>query len=156
MILRLVAVGRMKDKALGEACAMYAKRVRHYFKLELVEVREAGLKEKRTSAARGDEGKALLRRIPDSSKVVALTREGESETSSQFASRLRLWRDEASDVTFVIGGAHGLDESVLRRADWRLSISSMTLPHELARVTLLEQIYRACTILRGEPYHKGG
>jgi len=156
MVLYLVTVGRMKDSSIREACLEYVARLRHYVKLELIEVRDAGRRDNRAALAREDEGKALLNAIPEVSQVVALTRLGSTETSSQFAMRLEVWRDRDMDVAFVIGGAHGLGENVLNRASHRLSISSWTLPHELARLTLLEQLYRACTILRGEPYHKGG
>ena len=156
MVLYLVAVGRMKDSSIREACLEYVARIRHYVKLELIEVRDGGRRDNRANLAREDEGKALLKAIPEVAQVVALTRSGSTETSSRFAKRLEVWRDRGMDVVFVIGGAHGLGESVLNRADHRISISSWTLPHELARLTLLEQLYRACTILRGEPYHKGG
>ena len=156
MVLYLVTVGRLKDGAIREACNEYVTRVQRYVKLEVAEVRDGGRRDNRAALAREDEGKALLKAIPASSQVVALTRSGETETSSQFAERLEGWRDRGLDIAFVIGGAHGLDEAVLKRANHRLSLSSWTLPHELARLTLLEQLYRACTILRGEPYHKGG
>ena len=156
MMLHLVAVGRLKNGPIREACGDYVARVQRYLKLEVVEVREGGRRDNRAALAREDEGKALLKAIPGSSQLVALTRLGTAETSSKFAGRLESWRDRGLDVVFVIGGAHGLDENVLKRANHQLSLSSWTLPHELARLTLLEQLYRACTILRGEPYHKGG
>lgn len=156
MTLYLVAVGRLKDGALREACGNYVTRVQRYVKLEIIEVRDGGRRDNRSALAREEEGKALLKAIPETAQVVALTRLGKAESSSQFAGRLEGWRDRGQDVAFIIGGAHGIDESVLKRANHQLSISSWTLPHELARLTLLEQLYRACTILRGEPYHKGG
>ena len=156
MTLYVVAVGRLKDGALREACDNYITRVRRYVKLEVVEVRDGGRRDNRSALAREEEGKALLKAIPGTTQVVALTRMGKAESSSQFAGRLEAWRDRGQDVAFIIGGAHGIDERVLRRANIQLSLSSWTLPHELARLTLLEQLYRACTILRGEPYHKGG
>lgn len=156
MVLYLVTVGRVKDGAIREACNDYVARVQRYAKLEVVEVRDGGRRDNRAALARESEGKALLKAIPGSSQLVALTRLGTAETSSKFAGRLESWRDRGLDVVFVIGGAHGLDENVLKRANHQLSLSSWTLPHELARLTLLEQLYRACTILRGEPYHKGG
>ncbi|MFC1639598.1 23S rRNA (pseudouridine(1915)-N(3))-methyltransferase RlmH [Gemmatimonadota bacterium] len=156
MVFYLVTVGRLKDGAIRDACLDYFTRVQRYVKLELVEVRDGGRRDNRAALAREEEGRALLKAIPASAQVVALTRVGKAETSLQFAGRLREWRDRGLDVAFVIGGAHGLDEELLKRANHRLSLSSWTLPHELARLTLLEQLYRACTILRGEPYHKGG
>ena len=156
MVLYVVAVGRMKDSSIREACIEYVARVRRYVKLEVFEVRDGGHRDSRAALAREAEGTALLKAVPEGSQIVALTRLGTAETSSRFAKRLDGWRDQGMDVSFVIGGAHGLDEGVLNRATYRLSLSQMTLPHELARLTLLEQLYRACTILRGEPYHKGG
>ena len=156
MALYVVAVGRLKDGALREACDNYITRVQRYVKLEVVEVRDGGRRDNRSALAREEEGKALLKAIPGTAQVVALTRLGKAESSSQFAGRLEVWRDRGQDVAFIIGGAHGIAERVLRRANIQLSLSSWTLPHELARLTLFEQLYRACTILRGEPYHKGG
>jgi 23S rRNA (pseudouridine1915-N3)-methyltransferase len=98
----------------------------------------------------------LLRAVPSDALLVALTRDGQEMTSVDFARHLEEWQRRNRDVAFVIGGAHGLDAAVLDAADQRLSLSPMTLPHEIARLTLLEQLYRACTIIRGEPYHKGG
>ena len=156
MVLHLVTVGRLKDGAIREACNDYIARVQRYTKLEVVEVRDGGRRDNRAALAREEEAKGILKAIPGTSQVVALTRLGSAETSSQFAGRLEGWRDRGLNVAFVIGGAHGLGDEVLKRANHRLSLSSWTLPHELARLTLLEQLYRACTILRGEPYHKGG
>ena len=146
----------MKDSALRDACNAYASRIRRHGKLEIVEVRDGGQTDKRAAVARRDERQSLLKAIPDGARIVALTRLGKAEASSQFAKRLGDWRDQGLDIAFVIGGAHGLAEDLLNRADFRLSISHMTLPHELARLVLLEQLYRALTIMRGEPYHKGG
>lgn len=156
MALHLVTVGRIKDRSIGDACERYVARVKRYMKFDVTEVRDAGRRDSRAGLAREEESKALLRAIPATSQLVALTRSGKEETSSRFARRLEGWRDGGVDVGFVIGGAHGLDERVLSRAHHLLSISKWTLPHELARLVLLEQLYRACTILRGEPYHKGG
>ena len=147
MVFHILAVGRVRDAALREACEKYASRAERYFKLKIVEVRDAD--------TRRLEGEALLRKIPPGTTAVALTREGESEDSPGFADRMTRWQRDAHDVFFVIGGAGGLDAAVLARCDGKLSLSRWTLPHELARVVLLEQIYRAGTILKGEPYHKG-
>lgn len=156
MAFHLVAVGRMRDNSLRDACLAYADRIRHHMNFDIIEVRDSGRRDKDAALARAEEGNALLKAVRKGARVVALTRLGKSETSSQFAARLGGWRDRGMDVAFVIGGAQGLDAEVLARADFQLSLSRMTMPHELARLTLLEQLYRACTILRGEPYHKGG
>lgn len=155
MIVRVVAVGRVRNAAVREACDAYAARIRRYQRLEIREVREAGRRERDAAAARRLEGAALLAAVPPGSHIVALTRGGEARTSEELAGLLNRWREQAHDVAFVLGGAHGLDAALLDRAHLRLTLSHMTLPHELARLVLLEQLYRAMTILRGEPYHKG-
>lgn len=156
MVLRVVAVGRVRDAALREACARYASRAARYFRLEVVEVRDAGRGARDPAAARRAEAAALAAAVPDGSRLVALTRAGRAESSEAFAQRVARWREEARDVALLLGGAFGLDPRLLDRCDDTLSLSALTLPHELARLVLLEQLYRAGTILRGEPYHKGG
>ncbi len=155
MRLHLLAVGRLKDAAAREACHDYAKRIRRYQKLEVQEVREAGKADRDAVHSRRIEGEALLRRLPSGARLFTLTRAGTAYSSEELANALERWREGARDVAFAIGGAHGVDETVLRNSEGTISLSSMTLPHELARLLLLEQLYRACTILRGEPYHKG-
>ncbi len=156
MKLHVVAVGRMRDCFLRESCREYAIRVRRYVKLDISEVRQGRRRKKRGGDSLEEEGDALLSAVPNNFVIVALTRVGHAEDSKRFAKRLEKWRDSGMDVAFLIGGAHGLSDTVLRRAGLQLSLSKMTLPHELARLNLLEQLYRACTIMRGEPYHKGG
>jgi len=102
------------------------------------------------------EGERLLARIPDGAEVIALTRDGAAWSSRRLADHLgKRALHGLGDVVFVLGGAWGLDQAVLARAPRRLSLSAMTLPHEMARLVLAEQLYRAGTILRNEPYHKG-
>jgi 23S rRNA (pseudouridine1915-N3)-methyltransferase len=155
MAVYLVAVGKLKNAALRNACEDYYKRVRNYLKLEVCEVRDGGRTDRDAEAARKSEGKALLKAVPGGALVVAVTRTGRASSSSELAGQLEQWRREDRDVVFLVGGAHGLDAAVLAASDLRLSLSAMTFPHELARLVLLEQLYRACTISRGEPYHKG-
>lgn len=155
MRVRLVAVGRVRDPALREACDGYAARIGRYQRLQVTEVREAGRRDQDADTARRLEGATLLAAVPVESRLVALTRHGKAWSSEDLASALERWQMEGRDVAFLIGGAHGLDDDVVRRADVPLALSSFTLPHELARLVFLEQLYRACTILRGEPYHKG-
>jgi 23S rRNA (pseudouridine1915-N3)-methyltransferase len=155
MRVRLLAVGRVRDPSLRRACDGYASRIGRYLRFVADEARDAGRQDADADAARRSEARTLLRSIGSSDIVVALTRVGEAVTSEGLAQRLEGWQVAARDVSFVLGGAHGLADPVLERADVRLSLSAFTLPHELARLVLLEQLYRACTILRGEPYHKG-
>ena len=155
MRLHLVAVGRVKDPALREACDGYATRIGRYQRLEVTEVREARRPDPDADTARRLEGGTLLAAVPAECRLVALTRHGRAWSSEGLASAIERWQMEGRDVAFVIGGAHGLHDDVVRRADLALALSAFTLPHELARLVLLEQLYRACTILRGEPYLKG-
>jgi len=140
MRYRVVAVGRVKDAALRAACDEYLGRLRHYAKVEEVEVK--------------DEAR-VLGAVPDGSRLVALSRRGEGWSSTALAEQTARWELEARDVTFAIGGADALPADVLTRAERVWSLSPLTLPHELARVVVYEQLYRAQTIRRGEPYHRG-
>ena len=133
----------------------YEKRARRYWRTEIVQVK-AGCKGRATPRRVTEaEAERLLRRIPDAFECLALTRTGAQLSSAALA---RLLSDAAlrslSGVIFVIGGAYGLAPSVLARADRRISLSALTVPHELARLVLAEQLYRAGTIVRKEPYHK--
>jgi 23S rRNA (pseudouridine1915-N3)-methyltransferase len=153
----LLAVGRARA-LFADPLTEYEKRLGRYFNYRVVEIREqtAG---GATSPARvmGEEGKRILAKLPAGYQLVALDRRGESWSSERLAAFL----DDAAlrampGVAFAIGGAFGLSDDVLARADRRLSLSDLTFPHEMARVILTEQLYRAGTIQRGEPYHKGG
>lgn len=155
MRVRLLAVGRVRDPALHRACAGYADRIGRYLRFAVEEVRDAGRSDAAADTARQIEAQALLKSVGASDTVVALTRLGETVSSEDLAQRLGRWQVGARDVSLVVGGAHGLGDDLLARADATLSLSALTLPHELARLVVLEQLYRACTILRGEPYHKG-
>jgi 23S rRNA (pseudouridine1915-N3)-methyltransferase len=151
--LRVVAVGKDRSGLYAPAVDEYAKRLSRYVKFELVEVPEAR-KHAGTPQARDEEAAALLARIAPRERVVALDERGEERTSADFAGRVRRWVEGGRDVALVIGGSDGLAEAVLARADEKIALSRMTLAHRLARLVLVEQLYRAMTILRGEPYHK--
>ena len=155
MVVHVAAVGRIRHAGLRDACDDYAGRLRRYVKLALHEVPEAGRRGPDPDAARTLEAERLLAALPDGIRLVALTREGRSLGSRDLAARLDQWRTDARDVAFLVGGAFGLAAPLIARSELALSLSALTLPHELARVVLLEQLYRAGTILRGEPYHKG-
>lgn len=155
MKLAVAAVGTPGTPGLARAVEAYEERARRYFRLEVTEVSAAG--DGDPDRARRREAEALAGRVPEDLQVFALAREGKALTSRGLARHLdRLATYGRPGAAFLVGGAHGLAPSVLDRADHRLSLSPMTLPHELARLVLTEQIYRAGTILRGEPYHKGG
>lgn len=155
MKLTLAAVGTPRTPGLARAIEEYEERARRYFRLEVTEVSAAGGDD--PERARRREAEALVRRVSGDLQVFALTREGKALTSGGLARHLdRMATYGRPGAAFLLGGAHGLAPAVIDRADHRLSLSPMTLPHELARLVLTEQIYRAGTILRGEPYHKGG
>jgi 23S rRNA (pseudouridine1915-N3)-methyltransferase len=152
----VVAVGRVKG-ALAEGVREYEERARRYWRLEVVEV-EAGAQGRGAAGerVRDREGERILARIPPDLEVVALTRAGEALGSRNLAAYLeQKGTRSAPGVAFVIGGAFGLSDSVLAKATKRVSLSALTLPHEMARLVLAEQLYRAGTLVRGEPYHKG-
>ena len=159
MKLRILCVGRLKEKYFSDACREYAKRLTRYADVETVEVADEKAPEELSEAlrdkVRSAEGTRLLSHIADTEYVVALAIDGKSMDSAAFASTLdTLMQSGKSDIVFVIGGSLGLSKSVLARADMRWSFSQLTFPHQLFRVMLLEQLYRAFRILRNEPYHK--
>ena len=153
----LVAVVGRPGRAYADAIAEYERRAARYWPLDVVEVKAVKASGSRTDAdVRAAEAERLLERVPRELEVVALTRAGDAWSSEQLSAHLQGHALRASaGVAFVIGGALGLGDELVARADRRLSLSSMTLPHEMARLLLAEQLYRAGTIARGEPYHKG-
>jgi 23S rRNA (pseudouridine1915-N3)-methyltransferase len=153
--LWVIAVGR-PGKLLVDAIADYERRASRYWNLEVIEVREErAAKSVPLERVREAESSRLLERVPAGTRIFALTRGGAAWNSSQLAEQLQQLAVEAAPgAAFLIGGAFGLSDELLRRADRTLQLSSFTLPHELARLMLAEQLYRAGTIARGEPYHK--
>jgi 23S rRNA (pseudouridine1915-N3)-methyltransferase len=152
--LSVIAVGRLKERYWREAADEYLKRLGPYATLNVIEIadRDSGRDEARALA---EEGADILRAIPEGAHVFTLEIGGRELSSEAFAERLSaLALDGRSTVAFVVGGSVGLSADVLARANERLSLGRMTLPHNMARVVLLEQIYRAFRINRGEPYHK--
>ncbi len=153
MKLRVLAIGRDRSGLFAPAVEEYLGRLARTLKLELVELPEAR-KHAGTPQAKEEEGATILAKLRPGERLVALDERGEQPTSVELARRLARWQERGQDVALVIGGADGLSPAVLERAQERLSLSRLTLPHRLARVVLVEQLYRAVTILRGEPYHK--
>ena len=150
----VAVVGKSRDRLLAPAIAEYELRAARYWPLEVVEVREASGRGVSPTDAREREGARLMERVPPGAFVVACDERGERLTSTQFASILSAERDRARDVAFVIGGAFGLSDAVRQQATRTIQMAPWTLPHEVARLVLAEQLYRAGTIVRGEPYHK--
>jgi len=151
MTIAIVAVGRLKSGPLKELCDEYRRRLPFAVTIREVEERRP------VSAAerKAREGDLLLKEVPKGALIVALDERGKAYDSAGFAKQLEAWRTQTGDnLAFVIGGADGLAPPVLERAAARLAFGTMTWPHLLARVMLLEQIYRAHTILTGHPYHR--
>ena len=154
MKIRVIAVGRPPAGPVREAIAEYERRAARYWPLDVAEIRAEPAKSRTTDEVRRLEAGRLLERA--SGVLIALDERGRSMSTEVFARWLSDRRDRAEDLTFLIGGAFGLDAVVRDRASLVLSLSPWTLPHEMARLILAEQLYRAGTIQRGEPYHKSG
>ena len=154
MRFALVAVGKLRP-AFRSACDDYRRRLSRFMDVDEIEVREAGSRAQPGQAA-GVEAPQLLKRLPDRALVVALARPGTAWSSAEVAGQLDRWRQAGRPLAAVIGGSEGLDPAVVDRADVVWSLGPLTLPHELARVIVYEQLYRGFTILQGMPYHKGG
>ena len=150
----VAVVGKPRDRHLAAAIDEYETRAARYWPLEVVEVREASGRGVSPDDTRRREGERLLERLPSSSLVIACDERGDRLTSAQFATLLASARERAQDVAFVIGGAFGLTDELRTRAVRSIQMAPWTLPHEMARLVLAEQLYRAGTIVRGEPYHK--
>lgn len=155
MRVNLLCVGRLTLPYLNEGCAEFAERLRRYLSLSVTEIKEhkTGSKQdvKRIVAA---EGENLLQRIPAGAYVIALDQHGKSMKSEQLAGFMNDHMVQGiSEWVLVIGGPYGLSDSLRARADLILALSAMTLTHQMARLLLLEQLYRCCTIIRNEPYH---
>jgi 23S rRNA (pseudouridine1915-N3)-methyltransferase len=152
----LLAVGR-PGLLFRDAILEYEQRAARYWTFQVIEIKEEkAAKGTSSERVREVEAERLLERAPNGTELIALTRAGESWDSDRLAAHLQQRAVESHPgVTFLIGGAYGLGDGALRKAARQLSLSPFTLPHDLARLLLAEQLYRAGTIARGEPYHKG-
>ena len=157
MPLSLITVGKIA-KPFAEAAREYEKRLSRYDKVDVIELSDekepAHLSPAAIAQVMDKEGRSILGRVRREDAVVALCIEGQAQTSEQLADTVSRLRMDGRRIVFIIGGSLGLSPEVVARADIRLSLSSMTMPHQLARVVLLEQIYRAFKIISGERYHK--
>ena len=159
MKITVIAVGKIKEKFYTDAIAEYSKRLSRYCRLEIIQVADEktpeGASEAQERQIKEKEGSRILAQIKDGAYVIALAVQGTMLSSEQLAGKLnRLGVDGQSQIVLIIGGSLGLSDEVLKRADYHLSFSPMTFPHQLMRVILLEQIYRSYRIIQGEPYHK--
>ena len=159
MRINIVCVGKIKEKYLKLGIDEFKKRLSKYCKLEIIELEDEkapeNLTDKEMLIIKEKEGKKILSKIKDNSYVIALAIDGKNLSSEELAETInKLGVRGISNITFVIGGSLGLSDEVLSRADYKLSFSKMTFPHQLMRLILLEQVYRAYRINNGEPYHK--
>ncbi|PIE33221.1 23S rRNA (pseudouridine(1915)-N(3))-methyltransferase RlmH [candidate division KSB3 bacterium] len=157
MVIKLVCVGKLKDADLQNALDDYLKRIRHYTTIEYTEIKaEKRRKTERDEAVKQRECEHITKHLTSQDVVVALDEHGSQYSSSEFAHYLsqHQLRGDVKRLTFVTGGATGFSQDFLKRADNVLSLSRMTFPHQLCRLIFVEQVYRACTILAGESYHK--
>lgn len=159
MKITVLTVGKLKEKYLRDGIAEYAKRLGRYCRLEIIEVADEKTPERASASEETQikelEGARLLRYVKDSDYVIALAIDGKMLDSVELSEKIEsLGVQGESSLVFVIGGSLGLSGEVLRRADFRLSFSKMTFPHQLMRMILLEQLYRSYRIMHGEPYHK--
>ena len=159
MKITVLCVGKVKEKFFTDAIKEYSKRLSRYCKLEIVEVADDktpdGASELVVSQIKEKEAERMEKYLPDSAYVIALAIEGKKLTSEKLAEKIdSLGISGTSHLVFLIGGSLGMSDRLLKRADYLLSFSDMTFPHQLMRVILLEQVYRSYRIIHGEPYHK--
>ncbi|MCR3955672.1 MAG: 23S rRNA (pseudouridine(1915)-N(3))-methyltransferase RlmH [Gudongella sp.] len=159
MNIDILSVGKIREKYLNEGIKEYSKRLSRYCSLNIMEVDDEkapeGLSNKEMDIIKSREGERILSKIPTGAYVVALAIEGKQLSSENLSEKLNdIMVEGNSHVVFVIGGSLGLSKDVMKRANMKLSFSKMTFPHQLMRMILLEQIYRAFRIMRNEPYHK--
>ena len=159
MKITILCVGKVKEKFYRDAIDEFSKRLSRYCKLEIVEVSDEKTDEQASETeiriVKEKEGERLLKNIKDDAYVITLCIDGKQLDSEELSAKIeKIGIQGTSHIYFIIGGSLGLAEEVVRRADYKLSFSKMTFPHQLMRVILLEQIYRAYRIMNNEPYHK--
>ncbi|MCI8512272.1 MAG: 23S rRNA (pseudouridine(1915)-N(3))-methyltransferase RlmH [Lachnospiraceae bacterium] len=159
MKITVLAVGKVKERFYREAIAEYTKRLGRYCRLEIVEVSDEKTPDGAAPAMerqiKEKEGERILSHVREGSYVVALALEGMETDSPGLAERIETWSvSGVNQLVFIIGGSLGLSDSVLSRADFKLSFSKLTFPHQLMRVLVLEQLYRSYRIIHKQPYHK--
>ena len=159
MEIRIITVGKIKEKYLNDGIAEYAKRLSRYCKLNFIQVPDEKTPDKASDGMnrqiKETEGNRLLSHIREQDSVIALAIEGKMLDSVELSDLIaKLGVQGKSSIAFVIGGSLGLSDAVLKRADYKLSFSKMTFPHQLMQMILLEQIYRGYRIMNHEPYHK--
>ena len=159
MNIKIITVGKLKEKYLKMGIDEYTKRLGAYCKIALIEVPDEKAPEKLSEAemlqVKEKEGERILAKIPENAYVFALAIEGKQRTSEEFSKEIeQLGIQGKSNLVFVIGGSLGLSQAVMKRSNTPISFGKMTLPHQLMRLVLVEQVYRGFRIMKGEPYHK--
>ncbi len=151
-MIKIITVGSIKEKYLKDAIEEYKKRLSRYTKLEIIEVKDEGLVEEKKAIEL--ESTKIEKHINERDYIITLEIEGKELNSIEFAKKLEKIQIENSSIIFIIGGSYGLSDNIKKKSNWHLSFSKMTFPHQLFRVFLLEQIYRAYKINNNEKYHK--
>lgn len=144
-MIKIICVGKIKEAFYRDATFEYMKRLSKYHKVEIIEVMDSNIK---------DEKELILKKVDKKDYIITMEIEGRENTSVEFANLIDKTLINNSNITFIIGGSNGLDEEIKALSDYKLSFSKMTFPHQLFRVILLEQIYRAFKIINNETYHK--
>lgn len=155
MKVRLLTVSQRQPAWVTDACAEYEKRLPRAWQFQLLEIKpEARTSGATTQRVQAAEAQRIRNAVPKGALLVALDERGESWSTEQFAEKIEGWQQLGRDLVLVIGGADGLDAEFRQQADHRLSLSRMVMPHGLVRVVIVEQLYRAATVIEGHPYHK--
>lgn len=159
MNIKVVSVGKIKEKYIQEGIKEFSKRLSRYCNLDIIEIDDEkapeNLSDKDMEIVKKKEGDRILSKIPQNCHVIVLAIEGKQLSSEGLAEKIEtLMIDGTNDICFVIGGSLGLSQDVIDRSNFKLSFSKMTFPHQMMRLILLEQVYRGFRIMKGEPYHK--
>lgn len=159
MEIKIIVVGKLKEKYLKNGIAEYLKRLKRYANLKIIEIKDEAASQTLSDAEieqiKVVEGKRIIEKLPDRARVIALDLKGKQLTSEDFAEEINeTMTYGTSQIAYIIGGSHGLSQEVLQKTDLKISFGKMTYPHQLMRLILVEQIYRAFKIIRNEPYHK--
>lgn len=151
-MIKIITVGALKEKYLKEAIEEYQKRIKKYTDIEIIEVKDEGLLP--PIQAMEKESEKIKKHISEKEYIITLEIEGKQFTSEEFSKKIEDIQMINSNITFIIGGSYGIDQNIKEKANYHLSFSKMTFPHQLFRVLLLEQIYRTFKIINNESYHK--
>lgn len=159
MEIKIIVVGKLKEKYLKNGIAEYLKRLKRYANLKIIEIKDEAASQTLSDAEieqiKVVEGKRIIEKLPDRARVIALDLKGKQLTSEDFAEEINeTMTYGTSQIVYIIGGSHGLSQEVLQKTDLKISFGKMTYPHQLMRLILVEQVYRAFKIIRNEPYHK--